>query len=117
MQNHDESEETAYTHTWIPAIKCFHFNTLEMACYPLRLRFLNSNNIHQSFLRAISEIALFSTETKRFLSILTMFQNHKKVSFLNICELQSLKNIGSFLMICQSLPIQQLTFTKAFSVL
>ena len=81
MQNHDESEETAYTHTWIPAIKCFHFNTLEMACYPLRLRFLNSNNIHQSFLRAISEIALFSTETKRFLSILTVFQNHKKVSF------------------------------------
>ena len=78
MQNHDESEETAYTHTWIPAIKCFHFNTLEMACYPLRLRFLNSNNIHQSFLRAISEIALFSTETKRFLSILTVFQNHKK---------------------------------------
>ena len=69
MQNHDESEETAYTHTWIPAIKCFHFNTLEMACYPLRLRFLNSNNIHQSFLRAISEIALFSTETKRFLSM------------------------------------------------
>jgi len=69
MQNHDESEETAYTHTWIPAIKYFHFNTLEMACYPLRLRFLNSNNIHQSFLRAISEIALFSTETKRFLSM------------------------------------------------